>query len=283
MHTNNPTMPGAGAKSHGDGAEEICKLALEQKRKMLHFCTTVKKLEDELIEEEVIIEAMHMARDSGKAGDQLSKGLAARRTTVVELNKELLALVDAQTAITEQAAMSAGKMMGQLEANSVQMQQDKAASQQALAFLKTDHDNAFKAKDDAHREATRKLDMQHAAAKKGLNAKMDAAANAHVANMASLSKDHTEKSSRMVTVNAKFLAEVQKFVNTIKGLLSQRAQYDGVFTTIENAMAHINQELAEFTQHATEAPQVYPIPHPPPGSTKKTMKAAQNMVHSMGP
>jgi len=275
-------MPGAGAKSHGDGAEEICKQAMEQKAKMLHFCTTVKKLEDELIEEENVIEAMHVARDSGKAGDLLSKGLAVRRQTVVELNKELVALVEAQADITNQAAVNAGKMIGQLESNSVQMKQNKAASQEALAFLKTTHEDAFKAKDAAHSAATKKLDKDHDRVKKDLHAKMGAAADAHVASMATLSKDHAEKSSRMVSVNAKFLAEVQTFVDTIKGLLNQRAQYDGVFTTIEKAMAHINKELGDFSRHAQEAPQVFSL-HPPPGTAKTATKAGKQMGHSMGP
>jgi hypothetical protein len=73
----------------------------------------------------------------------------------------------------------------------------------------------------------------------------------------------------MVSVNAKFLGEVQKFVDVVKSLLSKRAQYEGVFHEIETAMVHLGQELAEFSGHATVRPQAHSLhPHTAAGGGK---------------
>jgi len=89
--------------------------------------------------------------------------------------------------------------------------------------------------------------------------------------MSTLSKQHDDKSSRMVSVNARFLAEVQKFVDVVKSLLSKRAQYEVVFTEIETAMSHISRELGEFSGHATVAAQAHSLhPHGAGGGKART-------------
>lgn len=279
-------MADASAKNHE--AEDICTLAIEQKAKMFHFCSTVKKLEDELIEEEKIIREMHGKFEGGKAGDMLSQGLAERRQTIVDLNKELMALVEAQTAITNKAAKHAGQMLGQIEAHSAQMQNDKAAymvlkvkNNNALKNMKASHDTALKAKDDEHQEAKSKINKDHENVKRDMTKKMNEDSDNHIVAMSKLSKDHEDKASRMVSVNANFLAEVQKFVDVIKSLLNSRAQYNGVFTQIETAMKHISHELHQFSGHATVVPQAMSLD--PPVGGARAGKGGKHMGQSTRP
>jgi len=259
-------------------AEEICAEAMQQKSKMDHFCSTVQKLEVELIEEEKIIDDMYSKKKSGQAGDMLSQGLEARRTMVVNLNKELLALVESQTAITMKAAAHAGKMLGEIEANTkanaATMKTNKtallflrASNKDALEKMKSVHDDALKAKDDEHHKAKSKINKDHENVKLDMTKKMNEKSDDHIVAMSKLSKDHEDKASRMVSVNANFLAEVQKFVDVIKSLLSSRAQYDGVFTQIETAMKHISHQLHEFSGHATVVPQAMSL-DPPVGGAR---------------
>jgi len=160
-------MPDANAKDNE--AQEICKEAMQQKTEMLHFCTTVQALEEELMLEEKVVDEMHMQRNGGKAGDMLSQGLAVRRKTIVDLNKELVALVEGQNTITKKAAEHAGKLLGELEANSAQMKKDKSENTIAIAFLKATNKKALQGMKDGHVAALQAKDDDHHAAKSKIN------------------------------------------------------------------------------------------------------------------
>jgi len=170
-------------------------------------------------------------------------------------------------------AEQAGKLIGELEANSAESKKDKAAAAITKAFmaktnasllakLKDDHAAELKNKDDAHTAAKNKVSKDHENVKKALHKEMNDKSDKHIAAMQNLSKEHDDKTNRLVSVNANFLKEVQRFVEVVKSLLSKRAQYEGVFAEIDSAIVHISTELVEFTGHTVVAPKAHSL-HPP--------------------
>jgi len=239
-------------------ARSICEQAEQQKTRFSKYQVTVTELEKELTEEEVVIKDMIANRKGGQAGDLLTDGLEKRKITVNEMNKELDILVKKQTEITNQAAEHAGKILGD---HAAEMDQQKKKADIATKFqvakqgaaMQGKHDAALikQSADDDEKHRTEKA--KNAAAHTAEKAKMTKEHGAKQAGLVvDLSNKHAAHTANMVSVNAEFLQHVKTFVGKVKGLLSKRAQYEGVFLEIDHAIVTIDQELGEFSSHATQ-------------------------------
>ena len=239
-------------------AKDLCERAEKQKERFAEYVLTVATLEKELTDEETVINEMIKNRKGGSAGDLLTEGIEKRKITVKEMHTELKTLVSKQTEITDKAAEHAGKILGD---HAAEMEQTKKKADITTKFQVAKQGTAMEGKhnaalikqsaDDDEKHRTEKA--KNAAAHTAEKAKMTKEHGAKQAGLVvDLSKKHAAHTANLVSVNAEFLQHVKIFVDKVKGLLSKRAQYEGVFLEIDHAIVTIDQELGEFSVHATQ-------------------------------
>jgi hypothetical protein len=111
---------------------------------------------------------------------------------------------------------------------------------EATEATKALHDASHKEKDEKHKENNKKVETRHKADVKLVK---DALYQAE--------DEHTQKISKMVTVNQAFLDEVRIFVKAVKDVVLKRKDYEGVFVQMETSIKEIDAELQKFSDSAT--------------------------------
>jgi len=265
-------------------AQELCQKADDQKKQFTEFQVTLSTLEVEMTQEDSLLKICLEAHEFGSAGDKLRKSQPARQQTIKKLDLEFKGLLTTQDQISSNAVSLAQSLTGELkelkETSSKQLTAEKlkrgvdqakhttAMEKQgqkhteaaalkdkthaaATEAAKASHDASHKEKDEKHKENNKKVETKHKADVKLVK---DALYQAE--------DEHTQKISKMVTVNQVFLDEVRIFVKAVKDVVLKRKDYEGVFVQMETSIKEIDAELQKFSDSATGPKDAHLAPAP---------------------
>jgi len=250
------TTTKAEKNAHVAKAEDLCKKADEQKKNFDAYSTEISVLKEELSVEESTIAQFIKDGDLGSTIAKLQTAHPKITKTMIVLDRKLKTLLASQVVISDAAVSFASELTSELHQTNVTLTDTKEKHTQASklatkkhedemnakntenADAKQKHDEAMEAKNQEHAEAKKKLSKDHAVRQKALQTEKDNAAATHGTVV-----------TAMVTVNKKFLDDVQAFVESVRILVHRRIEFESVFSDMEKKIVDINVELNEFSKH----------------------------------
>jgi len=232
------TTTKAEKNAHVAKAEDLCNKADEQKKNFDAYSTEISVLKEELSVEESTIAQFIKDGDLGSSIGKLQAAHPKITKTMIALDKKLKTLLASQVIISDAAVSFASELTSELHQTNVTLTDTKEKHTQESKLAIKKHEAEMNAKIEEHSEAKKKLGKDHAEKQKKMKQDMVSAAGTHAVIM-----------TAMVTVNKKFLDDVQAFVESVRILVHRRVEFESVFSDMEQKIVDINVELQEFSKH----------------------------------